>query len=92
MGFVLVIAAAPASARTLIDMPAPRGDVTYLTENPPSRLGAVALNRYGNSRVTPLYSDRSPPAWPSYWSGWGFWWGRYAIGSGTFIGFRSRGW
>lgn len=73
---------APASAGTLIDMPAPRGgDVMYLTENPPAAFGSVALNRYSYGRVTPLYSFRSPPAWPPYWSGWrvgyplGYGWG-----------------
>ncbi len=90
---------APASAGTLIDMPAPwGGDVTYPTENPTAAIGSVALNRYSYGRVTPLYSFRSPPAWPPYWSGWrvgyplGYGWGiGYGWGFGYSWGWRS-GW
>jgi len=91
VGFVLGLVTAPAIARTLIDMPAPKGaDVTYLTENPPSRLGAVALKRYSTARMMPRYSYRSPPAWPSYWSGRhvGY---PYGFGYGWGWGWRS-GW
>ena len=90
VGFVLGLVTSPARAGTLIDMPAPSGaDVTYLAENPPSRLGAVALKRYSKRRVMPQYSYRSPSAWPSHWSGWhvgypygyGYGWG-YGFGWG----------
>jgi hypothetical protein len=68
---VLGLVAATTNAGTLIDMPALRGaDIVLLTENPAVALGPVALNRYSYRRVTPLYSYRSPPAWPWYWSGW----------------------
>ena len=93
VGLVLGLVTAPASARTLIDMPAPKGaDVTSVSEIAPAGLGAVALNRYGYGRVAPLYSYRSPPAWPSYWSGWrvGYSYG-YGYGWGRGWGWRS-GW
>ncbi len=89
VGLVLGLVTAPASASTLIDMPAPKGaDVTVLVENPPARLGAVALNRYSYRRVTPLYSYRSPTVWPSFWSGWR---GGYPYGWGWGWGW-GRGW
>ena len=106
LGLVVGLVTAPATAHTLIDMPAPKGAlVTFLSENPPARLGAAALNRYSYKRVTPLYTYRSPTVWPSYWSAWGggypygygygygwgrgSWWGHYVIGSRAFSGFRS---
>ena len=71
-GFVLLgLIAAPTGAGTLIDMPAPpEADVTHQAEDSTTTLGPVALNRYSYGRVTPLYSFRSPPAWPAFWSGW----------------------
>ncbi len=103
LGLVLGLVTAPTNARTLIDMPALKGAlVTFLAENPPARPGAVALNRYSYRRVTPLYSYRSPPVWPSYCSGWrvgypygyGYGWGYgygYGYGWGRGWGWRS-GW
>ncbi len=87
---VLGIVTTPLSARTLIDMPAPKGAaITYLTENPSQQPGAVALNRYSYGRVTPLYSYMSPPVrWP-YWSGWSGWRVGHPFGFG--FGFGS-GW
>ena len=103
VGFVVGLVTASASGRTLIDMPAPKGaDVTYVSENATAGLGAVALNRYGYGRVTPLYSYRSP-VWPAYGSyrrvgypcgfgyGFGFGWGRgWSWRSGWPCGYGGR--
>ena len=104
---VLGIVTTPLSARTLIDMPAPKGAaITSLTENPPNQLGATALNRYSYQRVTPLYSYMSPPVrWPYGWGrrvgygfawGWPWGWGRgwgwgYPFGPRFGLGFGFRG-
>ena len=96
VGLVVGLVTASASGRTLIDMPAPKGaDVTYVSENATARLGAVALNRYGYGRATPLYSYRSP-VWPAYGSYWrvGYPYG-YGYGYGYGFGFGygwGRGW
>ena len=95
-GLVLLgLVAAPTSAGTLIDMPAPPdADIAYLPESPTTTLGSVALNRYSYGRVTPLYSYRSPQAWPAFWSGWrvgypfGWGWGN-GFGWGYGWGWRS---